>query len=70
MVIPLNPDELTYTEKRQALEDVNISKEKINRIIKGITCEKLEQSNEIFLRGRKCGITKGITKGIINHACD
>ena len=38
VVIPLNPDELTDSERRQALESVKLIKEKRNGIIKGITC--------------------------------
>ena len=37
MVIPLNPDELTDSERREPLEDVNLIKEKMNGIIKGRT---------------------------------
>ena len=38
VVIPLDPDELIYAERRQALEYVNLIKKKINGFIKGRTC--------------------------------
>ena len=38
MVIPLNTDKLTDAEMKQALEAVNLIKEKRNCIIKGRTC--------------------------------
>ena len=38
VIIILNPDELTNSERRQALESVNLIKYKINWIIKGRTC--------------------------------
>ena len=38
VVIPLNPDEITYAKMRQALYSVNLIKEKINGIIKVRTC--------------------------------
>ena len=38
LVIPLNLDELTYAGRRQAIESVNLIKEKRKGIIKGRTC--------------------------------
>ena len=49
VVIPLNPYELTDAESRQSLEAVNIIKEKINGIIKGITCTNGSKQN-IYLK--------------------
>ena len=36
-VVPLNPDELTDSERRQAIEAVNLIKGEINGITKGRT---------------------------------
>ena len=38
VVVPLNPDELTGAEIRQALKSVDLIKEERSVIIKGITC--------------------------------
>ena len=38
VVIPLNPDELTYAEMRQVLESTNLIKVRINGFINGRTC--------------------------------
>ena len=69
MAIPLNTDKLTDAEMNQALEAVNLIKEKRNGIIKGRTCAN-GSKKKILERGRKRGITNGIAKGFVHHSCD
>ena len=49
MVVPLNPDELTDSETRQALEAMNLINKKIYGIIKGITYAN-GRRQKIFLK--------------------
>ena len=42
---PVDPNALYYKERRKALEAVNLVKEKINRIIKGMTCADASKKN-------------------------
>ena len=48
VVIPLNPDELIYEGRRQAIDSVNLIKEKINGIIKGRTCANGSKQKRYF----------------------
>ena len=47
VVIPLNPDELIYTERRQEIEAVRITKEKINVITRVRNCA--DRSKKIYI---------------------
>ena len=38
VVTPIDPDMLSYDDKRNALEEGNLIEEKINGIVKGRTC--------------------------------
>ena len=70
VVIPLNPDQLTDAERRQALEATNIIKGKKQWYHQGKNLHKRKQEKKVFEIGRKCGITNGISIGIINNTCD
>ena len=51
VVIPLNPDELTDVKRRQALEALNLTKERINEIIKGTNCTNGINQKRYFTKG-------------------
>ena len=51
VVIPLNPDDLTDAERRQALEAGNLIQEKRNGIIKGRTCANGNKQNTYLREG-------------------
>ena len=68
VVIPLNTNEVTYTERRQALEDVNLIKEKIIRIIKERACANVSKQEKFEIEINNF-ITNDIARGFINHVC-
>ena len=71
-VIPLYPDKLTYAERKQALEAVNIIKGKNKLYHQWKNLRKWGQEKDISGKGRKCATTNGFARGrgFIHHDCD
>ena len=56
VVVPLKPDKLTGSERRQALESVKLIKEKRNGIIKGITCANGSKKKRYLKEGESMAL--------------